>query len=665
MTKNIGFIILLSFISSFSFAQKKNAYGSEKGIYLLNTLHAANKKNPYKGASAYVIERSVAGQNNFQKIAAYSTPISSNEFIERANNFQDKFAYTTDINQEELLNAWLAFEKIKSWDSLKHHLSFTAVQAGFGVLLLDETANKNTKYVYKISSVDDNGKTIQSFTTNEVSYPEMMTYRKPKYVKQTTDGIAATIIWKTIKDRKPHHFKVFRSEGERGTMKEYGVAKNIYEKKDTFFYAFTDEKMNKGTMYRYCISPSNNYGNYNIHSDTILATNLLAKDADLPTDLKAVSMDSLEAIKISWQIPNAAELDAVEIYRGIDYEKPFQKIMSVSPTQNQYVDKTIATGQRYFYTLKVIDRLGRSTISTNKVFAICSGKQKHLPPLRVLAKPTNKGIQLYWIPNGENIRGFYLYRCEGIDGDFKQLGNFISYKKDSMPNYLDADKNMTTGATYSYEVKEESNGHILSDACKPTITQAIHGNKNLQMPMTILSATSIDKGFLLSWNFNSSVNGIYGTELLRKKSDEKTFTKINKLALSLSIQSFVDSSIEQNVAYQYQLIFLDNINDKVGKTNVVEVKKENLNLASPFNLKGSFENNVVKLSWEYASKNATDFKIYRRTPGKKPEQIGSVKNSSLTYTDSKLSGDEVVFYYIVAANKNAESQASNEWHLVK
>ncbi len=663
MIKKIGFIVLFSFISSFSFAQKKNAYGSEKGIYLLNTLHSANKKNPYKGATAYVVERSVAGQNNFQKIISYSTPSTSTEFIEKANNAV--MPYNVDVQQPELLNAWLKFEHTKSWDSLKHHLAFNYVAAGFGVLLLDETANKNTKYVYKISLVDDNGRVIESLTTNEVAYPEMMTYRKPKYVKQTTDGIAATIIWKTVRDRKPHHFKVFRSEGEKGTMNEYAVAKNIYEKKDTIFYAFTDEKMNKGTMYRYCISPSNNYGNYNIHSDTVLSTNLLAKDADLPTDLKAMTMDSLEAIKISWQIPNATELDAVEIYRGIDYEKPFQKIMSVSPTENQYIDKTIATGQRYFYTLKVVDRLGRSTISTNKVFAICSGKQKPLPPLRVLAKPTDKGVQLYWIPNGENIRGFYVYRCEGIDGEFKQLGDFVSFKNEALQSYLDDDKNMIAGATYSYVIKQETNGHILGDACKPAITQAIHGNKNLQMPMTILSATNIDKGFLLSWNFNSSVNGVFGMDLLRKKSDEKTFVKINKSVLSLTTKSFIDSTVEQNVAYQYQLVFLNNGNEKNGKTNIVEVKKENLNLASPFNLQGTFENNTVKLSWECIAKNATEFKIYRRTPGKKPEQIGSVKSTVFTFTDSKLSNDEVVFYSIIAANKNAESQASNEWHLVK
>ena len=666
MKYKITFIafLLVSFATS-SFAQHKNAYGSEKGIYVLNTMHAANKKYPYKNGVCYLIERSTDSKA-FTKVNTYSTPLTINEFVERANAFKQVAPYQIDINQDELISAWAAYSKNPDWDSIKHHLSFNYVAAGFGIITLDSSVVKGKKYVYRISLLDKDGKSIESFLTNAAASPEKMTYSPPGYYKQSTDGVAATIIWQSTDERVPHHFKIYRAGSVNGEFSELAVSRTMYRKNDTLFYAFTDVDMNKGVMYRYYISPSNNYGNYNVRSDTALATNLLAKDADLPTNLSAMGIDSLNAIRLSWKIPASYELDAIEVYRGVDYEKPFDKIISLSPAETTYLDRTIASGRRYFYYLKVIDRLGRSSVSTNKVFAICEAAVKPVPPVKTIAKAGEKGVTIYWLPNGDNIRGFYVYRCEGIDGDYSQISSFIDFNPgDTVPSYIDADENMRPGISYSYIVKQESNSYVLSDASNAAIVQPLHVKAKAELPMVYLGSSVINRGILLTWNLDISVYGIYGVQVLRKKAGEQSFSKINKAILDVATTNYIDSTAEKNVLYKYCLSFTNKQNEELSKTNIVSITIEDLALAPPFNLQGEFVNNQVKLSWESSSKNATGFKIYRRTPGKLPVEIGKVGSSVFTFTDSKPGTDDVVFYYITSINDVAESSPGNSWQLIK
>lgn len=659
----IAFLIFASF--SFVFGQKKNAYGSNKGIYILNTIHPANKGIPFKNGVNYLIERSVEGKNEFTVIANYSTPSTVDEFVERANSFRSHLPYETTIDQAELLLAWKKYESTISWDSLKYHLSFNYVAAGFGVMVLDSTARKNTRYSYRISLVDPAGTKVETINSNPVSFPENMTYTKPKFHKETTDGISSTVIWKSMDTRLPHHFKVYRSTSEKGDFEEYAISKSFYQQKDTLYFAFTDNNMNKGSMYRYFISPSNNYGNYTLFSDTVLGTNLLAKDAGLPTNLNAQAIDSLDAIKLTWKIENPFELDAIELYKGIDYEKPFDKLISLTPTDTVFIDRSVAPGQRYFYTLKVIDRLGRASITTNRVFGICNGSTKPLTPVKVIAKATEKGVRIQWIPNGESIRGFYVFRCEGIDGEFVQLGDFIPYEmRDSLPSFVDSDAKMTAGATYSYTIKQENNGHLIGDASKPVFVQPIHLKTNIQLPLVQFASTKVEDDILLSWNISNSINGVYGINVLRQKTESGAFSKQTTQPIEVAIQSYLDSTVEKNTNYNYKLSFVDHKGDELAVSNTISSKIEDYTLASPFNLRGSIENNQVKLTWESSSNNATEFKIYKRIPGKKPEEIGRVKSTIFSFVDAKMNVGETTLYYITSVNKVTESKGSNEWKLV-
>jgi hypothetical protein len=647
-----------------SIGQKKNAYGSELGIYVLNTLRPVNKSISFTNGTSYLIERSGASENNFKPVGKYSTPDHVEEFISRAKSF--RYPYPTDLNGEELLSAWTAFNKHKSWDSIKKHLSMNYVAAGFGVIFYDSTANKNNNYIYRISIIDPSNKVIETLTTNQVSYPETMTYANPKFYKQTTDGISITSIWQTTDTRLPHHFKVYRSNSETGKFEEYALSKNVYQSKDTIFYAFTDNNVNKVTMYRYVISPSNNYGNYMVKSDTILGTNLLGKDAFLPTHFKADAIDSLNSICLSWKIENPYELDAIEVYRGNDFDGNYEKMISLSANDTSFLDKTVAPGQRYFYTLKVIDRLGRVSIFTNKSFAICNGNTPPAAPVRALSKATDKGVLVYWIPNGENLRGFYIYRCEGIDGEYSQISDFLPFEKsDSVFQYLDKDSTLKLGATYSYVVRQENTGHILGESCSPTIVQPIHLKGKVQMPMVVLSSNTIDKGVLLSWEMKSSVDGVIGLNIFRVKEGDVKPKQMNKVTIDPINQSFIDSSIEKNSKYTYFVSFVNSKGVEVYKTNTVEFFNQDFTLASPYNLRGNKENNQVKLEWESTSENATEFKIYRRIPGQQPVEIGKVNKTTLSFVDSKLSTENVVLYYVVSLNKLGESKPSNEWKLVK
>lgn len=655
-------IALLQGNSIFS-QTKKSAYGGENGVYIMNTLHFANKSFPYNNGILYKVERSIENENRFTTIAEYSSPYDFEEFVKNAEKF--KYPYETTIDKNEMLLIWKKFMKTKNVDSIKKSLAFNYIAAGFGVTILDSTAKKNINYSYKISLFDAAGNTIESTTTNAVSFPEKMTYLQPKFLKQTTDGISVTSIWFTLEKRNPHHFKVFRSNGDNAPFREYAISKSIYQSKDTTFFAFTDKDLNKGTMYRYFISPSNNYGNYNVLSDTILGTNLLGKDAYLPTSFDAKAIDSLNAIALFWKLESPFELNAVEVYRGLDFDGEYQKIISLSPEDTLYLDKSIASGQRYFYSLKTVDRLGRTSIFTNKAFAICNGKEVPLPPIRTIAKATEKGVDVFWLPNGENIRGYYIYRCDGIEGEFSQISDFIEYTNDSLQHFIDKDELLVNGLTYSYCVKQENNGHLLSEASNFSLVQPFHGKATQKAQMVTLSATSIDKGFLLTWDLKIPESNMAGISVYRKSEGENEFKKLNKSPLDLITRSFTDSSITKNKTYYYYISIDDTKGKMVTKTNEASITQQDYSLSAPFNLLGSVENGKINFKWENASNNLEGFKIYKRTPGQIPVEIAKVDKQTLSYSLAKPNGEELVIYYVVTYNKLGESKPSNEWKEVE
>ena len=660
----IGLIIICLLYWQNTFAQKI-AYGSEKGIFLINPIPGASKAKPYKGGTGYIVERTKTGTSAFTRIFSYETPSDFKTFMARQKEYELHQPYTLKIDPINYAEEWKAFQTTNHWDSIKNKISEQPILAAFGILVLDEKAEKNVSYTYRISLVDEKGSIIESLTSNPVKFPEKMTYTKPRYFNQTTDGESLTMFWKAASARKPHHFKVYRSEGERGVYKELNIYANISIVKDSIVYGFTDNNVSKNIMYHYYISPSNNYGNYNLFSDTAIATPYRVRDLDLPIKFTAMGNDSINGIPLSWKMPSPEQIGAIQIFRSTDYENDYSEIISVSGDSTYYLDKGAMPGQKYYYYLKIIDKLGNKSINSSRVFGVYSGTNPPSPPLKVIAKANPRSVNILWIPNGSNLRGYYVYRSEGTGNeDYKQISDFIPYSRDTLMTWNDTTTALISGITYSYTVKQEDNGHLLSLPAAPATVQPLHVNSAaVRLPLINLSIANSGKGALLTWDLKTNITGLNGIYVYRKTDTEKDFKIINQIPLRSNTTIYEDSTAVAGDNYSYKISFTG-LNDKeIGKSSVVVFNNSAVTLAPPYEVRGQVENNQVKLTWEY-TENIAEFIVYKRSPGSMPKKIATLKPNQFLFIDKLNTADGVNIYYLTVKDKNGnESNASNEYKI--
>ncbi len=658
-------ILTIAAVGLFQQLQAQNplvVMGGEKGNYILNSFKVASPKFPDGKVTGFKLERSEDKGATFQLIDIFSTPENLDQYKKNIEQSVENCVLPQELTEGELTQCWTKFSRYHKVDSIREYLNYQHILLTLNLLLLDKSAVAGKLYVYKLSSVDASGGVIESKTSGNISYPEKMIFSQPRFQSYEINQQRLVFKFKAAKSgKKPNHFAIYRKQtASSDAFTKIGLSRDIYTEKDSLVYTFIDQNISDAITYFYYIAPSNQFGNYNVCSDTSAAASLENKEVLIPDNFKAVPSDSLNAIALSWNLVNPEAIGSVQLFRNTEYEGQYTMVSTFSPYETAYMDKGVLQGIKYYYYLKITDKFARKSLNGARIFGIMSGNEQPNSVAIFTARSTDKGVVLEWVPNGNNIRGFYLYKTYQIEGASEPVGQFIPFNPDlELYTYTDTVKNNRSESVVGYTVTQENGGHLEGGMYQwqyvVNSLQAVSQSLQLQV-----DANQYAKKILITWQnmLNTRVNG-YNIYRIDIKTSVKT--QLNSSMLLPNVLSYTDSLFQTSDNFKY-LVEPVMMNGKLYRsfesneiTGLAELPQ------SPYDIKLTVKDNGVVVSWSYYEKETIlNFEVYRWQVGEEPVKVGTVDAKVNQYTDATSKNkDTTILYFVKAVNKNGESKPSS------
>jgi len=165
-----------------------------------------------------------------------------------------------------------------------------------------------------------------------------------------------TLRWKAVKNNISGHplerepmYQVYRKSGETGYA---GLGEPVQG------LQLTDTGLKNGTSYSYRVQALIAYG------DSLQRSGLSREESGFPMDLQPpdkpenlVAVVIPEGVKLVWQGVLSDDLAGYRIYRREERDSEPELIGEVGPDRNQYIDRDISPGRKWYYSITAFDRM--------------------------------------------------------------------------------------------------------------------------------------------------------------------------------------------------------------------------------------------------------------------------------------------------------------------
>lgn len=233
-------------------------------------------------------------------------------------------------------------------------------------------------------------------------------------------------------------YQIFRGQSKNGKYKEIARV----EGKATCTYI--DEAVVPGKVYYYKIRPSSQgqlgSGTYSepVKGKTVAKTGITS-----------IISKSADRLKINWR--KVAGANTYEVYRSTKAEGGFRKIATVKNSSNEYIDKTVKSGKKYYYKIVVTADLDGTRITSGYSEA---AEFRALNTVEISSvKATKKdGLNVKWL----KVKGatkYDIYRSTTQRSGFKKIA---TVKAKGAPILSYEDTEIDAGKTYYYKVQAYS-----------------------------------------------------------------------------------------------------------------------------------------------------------------------------------------------------------------
>lgn len=655
-------IILFTLLSQQLYAQEEIyevANGGPEGIYINLGIDLPLRMNTEQDLSAYRIERKLADTDEWKIIADYSAPNSQEEFEDRLKSFDAILNSDFTLNDKNISSLWNKIETTHRLDSLGFWSNYLIIRLAAGAVYYDDSAEEAKEYQYRISSVDNNGSTTNSFLSNFVSYPGYAEFAPLKYINYSIYENALQLQWQTGEGKQPSLIYVYRKELRDNEYQKINLSVVTSRADDRLQLTILDTTITKERVYQYYLVPLDYYGNPGEATKSILVGSYNFQQVPLPQNLNAVGSDSLGGINLTWQSIENEVVKSVRIYRSEIFDSLFTQIAEVQSEQISYVDIDIEPMKKYFYYLQFVGPLNEVSAPSAKVFGMYESLEQPLPPYGLISEQVENGIKISWNKNDDNIKGYYVYRKDPANQKFNQISDLL-VSNDSLITYIDT-SSLNGKYSYAYFVRSENIGHLLSE---PSDTAFIVPSYSLK-PMTPQDISVIEENNTAKvfWSNMTNVdNTIAGFNVYRKVNEEE-FIKLNSEPMNIEENFFVDTAINLGVNYLYSVQSVDLFENTSDLSNPVSFKIDFPIPAAPGTPYVLIDADGVKISWdEVMDDDIVKYNVYRYQRGSESKLLGSVENGDeLSFIDDSVESGELYFYQITSVNKyRKESKPSSE-----
>ena len=268
------------------------------------------------------------------------------------------------------------------------------IRLALGVCYLDKQIEANTNYVYKISKLDKDGNVLESFMTNEISFPGIYQNNPLSIFSKETTEKFIRLTWKADATYSPARFKVFRRENFQGDFEQINPIRIYNSDENQIAFTIVDSTVKANSTYEYFLLPVDYYQNEGIASDTVTVAAFSFNKIFPPYDIKVTEADSIGVLKICWKLDNQQAITSIKIFRSVYSDKEFKELDEVTGFDSVYTDRTAQPMVKYFYYLQLNDQFGEVPLQSAKVFGLYQSKEIPPPPFNFYADTTSVGVKL-------------------------------------------------------------------------------------------------------------------------------------------------------------------------------------------------------------------------------------------------------------------------------
>jgi len=320
-----------------------------------------------------------------------------------------------------------------------------------------------------------------------------------------------------------------------------------------------------------------------------------------------------------------------------------------------YNDFRIEPGQKYYYYLQMVDKMGRKAVRSAKTFGLYQTKINNFPPRIVKAVLKGNAVLVNWEQSAEKQSGYYVYRSEGVGMPMKRLTTLLT-----ATNYTDTSK-LRPGLMYGYAVRSENSSNVESKDSPVAYVQAATVDSILMAPKNfhaILQGQAVRLTWMQMLKFNKYQTGY---RITRRADGDKQDVVIRN-TYPARFDTFIDSTAVPGVTYTY------NIETLAGKAHSMQIPSnaiiiKTIPYAQPEGLLAFADVAGIALKWGAINDTrVTRFAIYRYKRGERAKLVATVPSTKNSYIDKAAAKGETWYFYIRSIGKNiAEtSDKSNE-----
>lgn len=268
-----------------------------------------------------------------------------------------------------------------------------------------------------------------------------------------------------------------------------------------------------------------------------------------PLDVRVVDTRVGGTLTITWANHNESDLDYSQVFRSTQKdtigELKFDRVKT-----NFAVDAGLNDGQKYYYTVMLVDKAGQASQPSNQASGVPTITTTPPPaPINLKATDllTGNSIRLNWaMPSIPNLGFFRIYRKMALDSDFALIADKF---KDS--TYIDT--SVENGVAYEYSVRTVSTAGIESSGGLAKIAPTIDNTPPDSPKNFDLDDTQRGGELRLSW-VNPSSPDFTIIRIYRSTNGERgvVVAEINDRRTQ-----YLDSNLEIGRTYYYTLIAID------------------------------------------------------------------------------------------------------------
>jgi len=641
--------LLILFLSLSLFSQQKfTAYPGKKGVFI------------YCGDSLpksfyYAIERSAANGGWITQ-AELSFPSSCDEFRARLLNGNKAGMPFHEESQNATDSVW---KKLKS-SPLNHVLgSFhtqTIYLAAAGCGYWDESAEKNTKYNYRLVKKDKTGRILKEDLVTDISFPGKQASVQLKLAEKTILGNEIQLDILVTDYQKMMGCRVYRNHYLMKDVVEIFPRIGYRNQGAEKHMIIHDENVTEKAQYTYRIVAYDFFGNEGKALENIDVYNVTINSLTASVSNPGADGDENQnAIRIHWKTKQAKDIISIDIYRGTDYNGYFGRIVSLGPKDTSYLDRNVKPMTTYHYSIVVTTAYARSYPSVRFNGVLKANRANLIPPQGLTAVRKGNVVNISWKRSTDDTKGYYVYRGLSYLEEPKPISSVIR-SADSILYFTDSLKDLTkTEAVLVYAVADENSSYNFSPLSNKVAIQSLVKNLPVAFPVD----TRLEDGRInLLWqDYFTDCPGLSGFNIYRQCIDLndkiiEDWVLQNTHPTAFGVNSFIDKNVKEGFRYIYALEAVGVDNSKGSRSPGIAFYLEE-NLPQPTaNLIAVSGTNQITLSWDpILDSKIQKIAVYRSEEAVATHLLNELRPGETQYLDTTTKAGNTYYYYIVTIDQ--------------